>query len=200
VRAATKGLIVSEVNCHPFQHGRFLWMHNGHVAEFRRVKRRLRESLGDEAYDLIQGTTDSEHAFALFLDGLGGRGGHVEAEALEERMIATIRTLDGWGREAGIEAPSFLNFAVTDGRSVVASRYVSRDHPEPATLYYSCGARFEARNGAYRMAPSAAGEPHGAAIIASEPLTEDRSDWRPVPRNHLVTITPELEVRLRAVA
>lgn len=202
VRAATKGLLVSEVNCHPFQHGRFLWMHNGHIAEFRRVKRRLRESLGDETYDLIQGTTDSEHAFALFLDGLEGRDGDVGAEGLGDRMVATIRTLERWGREAGIDAPSFLNFAVTDGRSVVASRYVGCDHPEPATLYYSSGARFESRNGGYRMVPSpaaAAAGPHGAVIVASEPLTEERSDWRPVPRNHLVTVTPDLEVRLRAI-
>lgn len=46
VRAAPPGSAVSEENCHPFQYDRFLWMHNG----------------------TIEGTTDSEHAFAMFLD------------------------------------------------------------------------------------------------------------------------------------
>lgn len=29
VRAAIPGMLVSEANCHPFQYGRYLWMHNG---------------------------------------------------------------------------------------------------------------------------------------------------------------------------
>ena len=34
VRAAYPGMLVTEANCHPFQHGRFLWMHNG---KFHRI-------------------------------------------------------------------------------------------------------------------------------------------------------------------
>ncbi len=29
VRAAFPGMLVTEANCHPFHHGRFMWMHNG---------------------------------------------------------------------------------------------------------------------------------------------------------------------------
>ena len=63
VRAATAGQFVSEANCHPFQHEQFLWMHNGAIADFRKIRRVLRESLGDVAYDAIEGTTDSERVF-----------------------------------------------------------------------------------------------------------------------------------------
>ena len=31
VRAAMPGMPVSEQNCHPFQWGRYMWMHNGMV-------------------------------------------------------------------------------------------------------------------------------------------------------------------------
>ncbi len=31
VRAAMPGMPVSEQNCHPFQFGRYMWMHNGMV-------------------------------------------------------------------------------------------------------------------------------------------------------------------------
>ena len=72
VRAATPGLIINELNCHPFQHDNFLWMHNGRVSGFRRMKRFIRRHISDEYYDNINGTTDSEHAFALFLSLLDG--------------------------------------------------------------------------------------------------------------------------------
>lgn len=37
VRAAYPGMPVSEQNCHPFQWGRYMWMHNGVVAGFSKV-------------------------------------------------------------------------------------------------------------------------------------------------------------------
>ena len=40
IRAST-GTPVQQTNCHPFRHGRWLWMHNGSIAEFQRVKRDL---------------------------------------------------------------------------------------------------------------------------------------------------------------
>ena len=31
---------VSEINCHPFVNGRYMFMHNGHIDHFRSIKRR----------------------------------------------------------------------------------------------------------------------------------------------------------------
>jgi predicted glutamine amidotransferase len=70
VRAATKGMEVSETNCHPFQHGRYLFMHNGSVGSFHEVRRALLQELTDPAFDLIRGSSDTEHLFALFVDEL----------------------------------------------------------------------------------------------------------------------------------
>ena len=39
VRAAYPGMPVSEQNCHPFQFGRYLWMHNGVVGGFNCIRR-----------------------------------------------------------------------------------------------------------------------------------------------------------------
>ena len=93
VRAATKGAYVNEFNCHPFQHEQFLWMHNGKIAEFDKVKRRLRRSLNDTYYNLIQGTTDSEHAFALFLHFLGDKIEDYSIADLSDAMLATIKQI-----------------------------------------------------------------------------------------------------------
>jgi len=60
VRAASYGE-VAEMNCHPFQYNKLLFMHNGQIGGFKIVKRKLRQRLSDELYNWIQGTTDSEH-------------------------------------------------------------------------------------------------------------------------------------------
>ena len=54
VRAAYPGMPVSEQNCHPFQWGRYMWMHNGVVGGFMRIRRALLASLSDAAYDTVQ--------------------------------------------------------------------------------------------------------------------------------------------------
>ena len=40
IRAAI-GSAVQQTNCHPFRHGRWLWMHNGLVSGFATIKREL---------------------------------------------------------------------------------------------------------------------------------------------------------------
>ena len=193
VRAATPGQAVSEFNCHPFQHQQYMWMHNGSIGEFAKIRRRLRESLSDEAYDLVQGTTDSEHAFALFLDIIASRSGEDGVADLSAAMIETINRLNAWTLAAGIGATSRYNFAVTDGHSVVATRFVSPSEQRPHSLYFATGAAFENIDGAYHVRSS--GHGRNAAIIASEPLTDDRSEWTAVPENHLIAISPDTGVR-----
>src|SRR3712207_9319218 len=63
VRAST-GTSTTRANCHPFSHGRFLFMHNGQIGGYARIKRRIEALIPDELYDARLGTTDSE---ALFL-------------------------------------------------------------------------------------------------------------------------------------
>ncbi len=197
VRAASPGSLVTEVNCHPFQYGRFLWMHNGRIPRFSRIKRRLRESLKDEFYNFVQGTTDSEHAFALFLNKLRRHMQDYSVDVLARTMSATIRQLDTWVREAKVAEPQYYNFAVTDGENVIATRYVSDFESQPQSLYVCRGDRLESHEGKYRMIPG--GRDNKAVVIASEPLTAERSDWDQIPANHLVVITPELHVRVAPI-
>ena len=48
--------------------------------------------------------------------------------------------MEQWTAEAGLGA-LYYNFAVTDGHSVAAVRYVSDPTLEPASLYYSAGGK-----------------------------------------------------------
>jgi predicted glutamine amidotransferase len=200
VRAASPGMLVTEVNVHPFSYDRFMWMHNGVVTGFHHIKRRLRESLKDEFYDMVQGTTDSEHAFALFLNGLRVPFGEVTGAEMRRALVETIARLGQWTSTAGVSEPSFCNFAVTDGRTTVVSRYSSGEGIKGASLHYSRGVRFECLpDGLCDMHSVAPDQKANSVIVASERLTDDPTDWVTVPDNHTITVLPDSSVQLEEI-
>ncbi|MBT3222302.1 MAG: hypothetical protein HN348_24785 [Proteobacteria bacterium] len=91
------------------------------------------------------------------------------------------------------DRPSLLNLVVCDGERIVATRYTSGEVPANS-LYYSTGQMRVCEEGLCRMVD--AGPEDQAVIVASEPL--DKGDrWTEVEPNHLVLVTPELEVSTR---
>jgi len=106
--------------------------------------------------------------------------------------------LERWSAEAGSSEPSYYNFAVTDGASVAAVRYVSDATIEPASLYYSTGGKYEcSSDGVCKFCEGPACE--RTIIIASERLTTDPKDWVRVAPNHLLTITPDLTMNVELI-
>ena len=57
VRAST-GTPIQQSNCHPFRHGKWLWMHNGQIAEFPKLKRELVMAVDPSLYPHIEGSAD----------------------------------------------------------------------------------------------------------------------------------------------
>jgi len=113
-------------NTHPFRFRRWLFAHDGTVEVFQEVKPRLIEALPDFLRRNVEGETDSEHAFMLFLKYLR-EGGHLddhdtEARAVGRALAQAIRDLETWSREAGASKPSTLNFVATNGRVLAATR------------------------------------------------------------------------------
>lgn len=194
VRAASPGLGVSEANCHPFRSGRLAFMHNGVVGSFAAARRALLRRLSDEAFHSIQGTTDSEHAFALFLDHFRECEGDDPTEALVTAMQKTLRDVIELAKAHGDE-DSYLNFAVSDGRSAVVSRF-STAAASPS-LYLNRGKRYTCRDGECRMLD--ADDEGGAVIVSSEPLSAE-SSWETVPGNHLVVVAPSRQVRFEEIS
>ncbi len=196
VRAATEGLAVSRLNCHPFAHGHLTLMHNGHWGGFRELRQRLLGALSPRAFHAIGGTTDSEHIFALLLDTLEAtpRGGDA-TERLSTAVEGTIARLEALGREAGIEEPSFLNLAVSDGERAVVTRYSTGTAPTN-TLYVNTGRLYTCGEGLCRLEDE--GSTPSAVVVASEPLDDD-ARWRAVPPGSLLSITPELGLSIRRI-
>ncbi|WFD29991.1 glutamine amidotransferase subunit [Malassezia sp. CBS 17886] len=122
VRASTAG-VLSETNCHPWR------MHNGQISEFGKIKRRLMDALPEPLFLFPQGHTDSEYAFALFLSHLQNPESMEEFShrELKDAMLRTIRDINAWSREAGIQqyfstGTSFYEQAEGAYRMVMADR------------------------------------------------------------------------------
>lgn len=195
VRAASPGLPVTRLNCHPFAWGPFAFMHNGTVAGFRRIRRTLLGRLSDEAFQRIVGSTDSEYVFALFSDHYRQVAtGEKRTEAMATALTATIAQVEELAQKAGVKEPSLLNLAVTDGKSAVVSRYISHDPARANSLYVHTGSRYVCADGLCRMLEPT--QENNAVIVASEPLSEEEG-WTRVQPNSLVVVHEDLEVEMR---
>ena len=201
VRATTEGNL-SDSNCHPFSYKSLMFMHNGGIGCFKLIKRRLAMSLNEKWFTLVQGSTDSEWAFALFLDCLDKAGISPDSEpgkggfghtVLRKAILKTLERINGFiesvvGKEGmgNEDSRSLLNFAVTDGESVVCSRYVSSRTDEAASLFFSSGTSWKELGGDTQPGSTSSAtegtdyvmerrdKGSDIVLVASEPLTFER--------------------------
>ena len=157
VRAST-GTPTARANCHPFAHGRWLFMHNGQVAGYPTLRRALEQRLPDPLYAARAGNTDSELLFLLLLAQLEQGAGVLEAVA------AMLSTVAQQMRSAGVAGPLRFAAALSDGRALYAFR-AANDGTSP-TLYL--------------------GRRADGVVVASEPLDDEASTWTPVADGHAV--------------
>ncbi len=197
VRAASTGS-VSQLNCQPFQYLNYLFMHNGEIRGFSQIKRDLRRRLCDEIYEWIEGETDSEHFFALFLNRLLNKQATSGASFVSETLLETLEELEQLKIAHAVDQPSSLNIVLTDGDCMVGLRYSTEgyDHVAP-TLYYSSGKLCTCDNGISHMVTSSCDK---AVLIVSEKLTDQQDEWHEVPVNHLIEINHSLSVTVKALA
>jgi predicted glutamine amidotransferase len=184
VRAAT-GTPVQETNCHPFRHGRWLFVHNGFVADYARLRRDLLLAVDPALFPCVLGTTDSELLFYLALSF-----GLVEAPlpALE-RMAGFV---EATGREHGVAEPLQMTLGLTDGERLYAVRYASG--PVVNSLYVSADAHdvrllYPEDKRLQRLSDE-------ARAVVSEPLAELPGVWREVPPSSALVVQPGADEEL----
>lgn len=196
IRAATPGLPVSQLNCHPFSWGQFTFAHNGEVGGFPAIRRQIQSELNDEAFNLLRGSTDSEHLFALFASKYRNNSGNSKLEAMASALTDAITTVETMKMERGIETLSMLNLVLTDGELAVITRYASPGQQDPHSLYLHAGASYECVDGVCQMIDrSASGD---AVLVASEPLSHDNG-WKRVAANSMYLIDKEFAVEERPI-
>jgi len=197
VRAATPGLPVSELDCHPFACGEFAMMHNGDLGGFRTIRRTMLDSLSNRAFDTVHGGTDSEHMFAMVLDRLWDSKETDPIERLAAALQGMVRDTLAIARRANVKAESYLNIALTDGTRSAACRFTTDEPGNASSLYLHTGRRYVCDGDVCRMVDPLQGE--GAVLIASEPLSEDPG-WQKVPPNHMVVVRNDRTVDVRALS
>ena len=196
IRAASPGLPVHELNCHPFGWGSFSFMHNGTVGGFQRIRRQILERLSDEAFHLIAGSTDSEHLFALFADHYRRLARELPLKRMERALTSAIADVEELRRAAGVDEPSLLNLVVGDGRRAVVTRFTSGAPATANSLYVHVGKRYICEERQCRMV--APDEGREAVIVSSERLSRDEG-WQRVAVNDVVTVAEDLEIEQRPI-
>ena len=132
VRKATQGR-KSVLNCHPFQHGRWVFAHNGDVENFDEVKEELKQRIYPKFRRYILGDTDSEVIFGLFLSRLSDFGPidrHPRVEYVVDALADAVKLVRSIADRTGLENLARLSFVVTDGTILVA-------HQGGKELYWS---------------------------------------------------------------
>lgn len=169
VRSAT-GTATTRVNCHPFSHGKWLYMHNGQIGGWNKVRRQVESMIPDWLYEDRVGTTDSE---AIFLAAL--------ADGLEHDPVAAMQRTFARVKKAmvlsGVEDPLRFTATLTDGETLWAFRWAC--DANPPSLYYC-----ETPNG---------------LVLVSEPIDEELLVWREVPRGCSLIARPGEKLKLSCV-
>jgi len=177
VRAAI-GSPVQQTNCHPFRHGRWLFVHNGYIAPFAGIRRDLAVAVDPARFPAIQGSTDTELVFQLALTfGL-------EKEPIEalERAVGFIEaTTAADGTPGEVQA----SFGVSDGESLWAVRYATHGTARSlfATSEVASIQRLHPDNPRFaQLSPD-------DRLIVSEPFSDLPGVWEEIPAATAVTVS-----------
>lgn len=174
VRSATPGQGVSMSNCQPFRDGKLLFIHNGFIDNFRSgLYKQIREKLHSHIYQAIDGTTDSEHIFALFSNILHTHP-ELPLETALQRTLQLLRDLVETERTT-ISA----NIVISDGDRLIASRFAHRA-TVPSLYWIKNSIDYP-----------------DSVILASEPIFAD--NWQICPMQSIITVSKDLEIEIQPI-
>ena len=179
IRAAI-GSAVQQTNCHPFRHGRWLFMHNGYINEFATVKRDLILAVDPSLYPAIQGQADTEVLFYLTLTF----GLEDDPPAAVEQAIGLVEAV---ADRHGVADPFQGTVATTDGESIWAFRYSSERNSR--SLYYTTDVPTLRELQPERQLLKEFSD--DARLIVSEPLGDVSGVWNEVPESTCGIIGPD---------
>ncbi|MCE0722948.1 MULTISPECIES: class II glutamine amidotransferase [Legionella] len=188
IRAASTGGI-SQFNCHPFIYKKWLFMHNGWIPYFEKIKRQIHNLLDNDIYNWIKGNTDSELIFALFLQ-LAKNVKIKNAYDIYDTLLKTLNIINELVKKYHEKGVSYFNICITDGKRIVAFRSCTSPCIKPETMYFSVGedpVQKTTNETIYKY-----------IIIASEKLsTNNGFRWQIIPANHCFMVEANLSISLQ---
>jgi predicted glutamine amidotransferase len=186
VRAAI-GSPVQQTNCHPFRRGRWLFVHNGFIADFHLLRRDLMLAIDPAQFAEVQGSTDSEVVFHLALTfGLESD----PISALEK----TIGLIEATARDHDVASPVQGTFGVSDGNCLWAVRYATEGTPRSLFASADIDALKKLHPEAQRLKLATEGD----RVIVSEPFADLPGAWHEIPPATAVSVRHGGELTERA--
>jgi predicted glutamine amidotransferase len=176
IRAAV-GSPVQQTNCHPFRHGRWLFVHNGLIDGFARMRRDLLLAVDPSLFGGISGSTDSETLFYIALT-LGLEDDPIGA------MERAVGVVESCAAKHGIRDPVQMTIGISDGERLWAIRYSSAH--DSRTLFTSQDV--EALRHLHPENPRLQQLSEGDRVIVSEPLTDVSGAWLEIPESTAVLV------------
>ncbi len=197
IRAATMG-VVSQSNCHPFHFDRWLFAHNGNIENFKQLRRLWQSTLDEVYYEYINGQTDSQNMFAMWLQKLLSHKPrelltlHDYADAMRE-MLRQLKWLEHKTQKC---FSVHINCVITDGTQMFGMRYTNQSFSPAPSLYWSEGQiQVGADQDEAFVNPNVEKR---CVLIASEKM-DRQSHWHEVPENHFVLIDQNLQVQCESI-
>ncbi len=169
IRAAI-GSAVQQTNCHPFRHGRWLFMHNGYIDQLALVKRDLVLAVDESLYPEIAGQADTEILFYLALT-LGLEEDPIDA------LAGAIGLVEDIGHRKGVRFPFQGTIATTDGERMWALRYSSEGRSR--SLFFTTDVRTLRDLYPERQILSEVSD--DTRLVVSEPIGDLPGAWHEVP-------------------
>jgi predicted glutamine amidotransferase len=176
VRAAI-GSPVQQTNCHPFRHGRWLFVHNGYVGDFHTIRRDLMLAIDPGLFADITGSTDTEVVFRLALT-FGLEDDPIPA------LERTVGLIEATATKRGVAPMVQGTFGVSDGESLWAVRYATEGRAR--SLFASADVAT-----VRQLAPDNPRVAHLAdddRVIASEPFAELPGGWHEIDESSAVIV------------
>lgn len=118
----------SILNTHPFQHGRWVFAHNGNVKNWDSHREELRKFVLPELVPYILGETDSEMLFFIMLSELRRNAFSLNSRIPAKHIISACasglkKVIEKVGPfladDEGPNSETYLTFILTDGSSIV---------------------------------------------------------------------------------
>lgn len=195
VRKATQGGRHA-LNCHPFQHGRWVFAHNGDIPAFPEVREALVARIAPGLRGFLLGDTDSEVVFLIFLTELArrtdpGRAGVGEVVDALRAAVGTVRDLAD--ARPGAQ-PALLTVLATDGGLLAAHQGGKELHASTHKV------RCPERDACPWFAPACEAPTHGRVnhlLVSSEPLGADNV-WEALAPGEVVAVDRDLRLHRSA--
>ncbi|WP_174186999.1 class II glutamine amidotransferase [Nocardia barduliensis] len=178
VRSST-GTAVQRSNCHPFRYGQWLWVHNGVLRGFQKIRRDLLMAVDPDLFPYIEGSTDTEALFYLAMTfGL--------VDDPFDAVARAVGFVEDVGHTYDVDHPVQMTVATTDGESLWVFRYSSERHSR--SLFFSTEiSQLRALHPEVEVLRQLGAE---TRFVVSEPLRDLEGAWNEVPESAAAVVGP----------